>query len=219
MTVNRNLTRPLLVLAVALGMLCGSSAAFAATGSHPAAAKGPAPRQRVLRQGMYVAGFDPAIARAHGYKIVTYADGDQQSVPVNPGSRLPRSPILHHGYPLHPDANSDYDKVYGNCGISWISVLQTAPSQVQIATGFTVTPAPAIGVSWTISVNTSLGSGTSELVVPPTAFTPRTSWGQAWTGIPQHIYSFDYIKSGAAFLDNGTVCYAGQANVSINGLA
>ncbi len=161
MTVNRNLTRTLLVPAIVLGALCGSSAALAATGRHAApTAKRPAAKQRVLRRGMNVVGFNAAVAKAHGYKIVTYANGDQQSVPIDPKSRLPKSPILHHDYGLHPDGNSDYNKVVGNCGTSWIAVLQTGASQVQVASGFTVSSSPAIGYSWTVSLSDA--NGTSQ---------------------------------------------------------
>ena len=46
MNLNRNLTKALLAAAVALGTLCSSSAAFAATGSHAApTAKAPAAKE------------------------------------------------------------------------------------------------------------------------------------------------------------------------------
>jgi hypothetical protein len=61
MNLNRNLTRALLATAVALGTLCSSSAAFAATGSHAA-----------------------STAKAHGYKFVTHANGGRPSVHMNP---------------------------------------------------------------------------------------------------------------------------------------
>jgi hypothetical protein len=50
MNLNRNLTKTLLAAAVALGTLCSSSAAFAATGSHAAStAKAPLAKERVLK--------------------------------------------------------------------------------------------------------------------------------------------------------------------------
>ena len=58
---------------------------------------------------MNVEGFDAAVAKAHGYKIVTYANGDQQSVPIDPHSHLPKSLILHHAHGLRIAANSDYE--------------------------------------------------------------------------------------------------------------
>jgi hypothetical protein len=63
MTLNRNLTRTLLAAAVALGTLCSSSAAFAATGGH--AASTPASRLLTRPSGPSYEG-----GKAHGYKIV-----------------------------------------------------------------------------------------------------------------------------------------------------
>jgi len=216
MTVNRNQARMLLVPAAMLGMLCGSTAALAAPGSHSTpGAKGPAAGQRLLRQGMNVVGFDAAIARAHGYKIVTYANGDQQSVPVNPASRLPKSPILRHGRGMVP-ANSDYDKVIGNCGTSWIAVMQTAPGQVQMASGFGVSSSPAVGYSWTVSLSDA--NGTSQQSASGSLWF-RNSWARSWNNLNQHIYTFDLVQSGLADLEDGTICYAGRPSVSISGLA
>jgi hypothetical protein len=61
MNLNRNLTKTLLAATVALGTLCASPAAFAATGSHAA-----------------------STAKAHEFKIVTLANHDQSRVHMNP---------------------------------------------------------------------------------------------------------------------------------------
>ena len=61
MNLNPNLTKTLLAATVALGTLCSSSAAFAATGSHAA-----------------------STAKAHGYKIATLGNGNQPRVHMNP---------------------------------------------------------------------------------------------------------------------------------------
>ena len=165
---------------------------------------------------MSVVGFNPAIARAHGYKVVTYANGDQQSVPVDPRSRLPKSPILRHERGLRPDANSDYNKVIGNCGTSWIAVMQTGPGQVQVASGFGVNSSPAIGYSWTVTLSDA--NGTSEQSASGALFL-RTSWRRSWNNLNQHIYTHDFVSSGLANLEDGTICYAGRPDVSISGLA
>jgi hypothetical protein len=64
MNLNRNLTKTLLAAAVALGTLCSSSAAFAATGSHPAST---AKASRLLTRP---SGPGYTGGKAHGYKIV-----------------------------------------------------------------------------------------------------------------------------------------------------
>ena len=61
MTLNRNLTKTLVAATVALGTLCASPAAFAATGSHAA-----------------------ATTKVHGQKIVTLGNVGQSRVHMNP---------------------------------------------------------------------------------------------------------------------------------------
>jgi hypothetical protein len=211
MSVHQKLTR---ISAVAFAVV------LAALGTSAAADATTAPTTTTVQQGMYVAGFDPQIAAAHGYKIVTYPNGDQQSVPVDANSTQPKSLVLHHNTTVRgvmaPDANSDYDRVVGNCGISWIAVQQTAASQVQVGSGFTVFPAPAVGYSWTISLSDR--NGTSHQSAEGGLFF-RTSWARVWTKLNQHGYTFDYVLSGVADLDDGTVCFSGRPSVSISGLA
>jgi hypothetical protein len=75
MNLNRNLTKTLLAAAVALGTLCSSSAAFAATGGPAAStAKAPAAQQRALKPASRLLtrpsgpGYDGG--KAHGHMIV-----------------------------------------------------------------------------------------------------------------------------------------------------
>lgn len=105
-------------------------------------------------------GFNPAVAHAHGYKIVTYSNGDQQSVPIDPTSRLSRSPILHRSRSMNPMANQDYAATPGNCGISWIAVAQTGSSRVSVASGFRIS-FTAYDWDWKVVVaNASVGNHT-----------------------------------------------------------
>jgi hypothetical protein len=165
---------------------------------------------------MNVEGFDAAVAKAHGYKIVTYANGDQQSVPIDPHSHLPKSLILHHAHGLRIAANSDYDRIVGNCGTSWIAVLQTGASAVQVASGFVVTPAPAVDYGWTVSITDANGTTQKE---SSGALFFKSAWARAWTNIHQHLWTFDYVESGFAILDDGTICFSGTPAVSLSGLA
>jgi hypothetical protein len=51
-----------------------------------------------LQRGLTAVRFDPAVAAAHGFKIITLPDGSQQSVPVNPKDhRKPSPPIKAPG--------------------------------------------------------------------------------------------------------------------------
>lgn len=86
MKLNRNLTKTLLAATVALGTLCSSSAAFAATGSHAA-----------------------STAKARGYKIVTLANGGRQSVHMNPPEyEGGRAVVRDSRFPTRPSA-PEYD--------------------------------------------------------------------------------------------------------------
>jgi hypothetical protein len=75
MSLNRNLTKTLLATAVALGTLCSSSAAFAATGGHAAStAKAPVAKERVLKPTSRLltrtSGPGYTGGKADGHKIV-----------------------------------------------------------------------------------------------------------------------------------------------------
>src|SRR4051794_9927229 len=161
MTMDRKPIRVMSLLAFAMLSalaltLGGSSTASAAPGAAAAA-----PRETQV--GMYVSGFDAAVAKAHGYQIVTYANGDQQSVPIDPQSTLPKGPILHPRSPGSTAApgqqvrpaleNTDYNEVWGNCGRSWIRVTQTGTNKVAVASGFSDLPEPAFFWSWDVSLS------------------------------------------------------------------
>jgi hypothetical protein len=55
-----------------------------------------------VRQSMMFVGFDATVARAHGYRIVTRADGSERVVSVDSAA----SPVQ--------------DTVWGNCGYSYV---------------------------------------------------------------------------------------------------
>lgn len=217
---NRKPTRVLSLLAVvtssvlslALGALGGSSAAVAAPAPEPA---------QETQVGMYVVGFDAAVAKANGYQIVTYPNGDQQSVPIDPQSTQPKSPILHPqssestaqpSQQARPAvANTDYNEVWGNCGRAWIRVTQTGTNQVAVASGFSNTPATAFFWSWDVSLSDQ--NGTSHQTYSGAIFDDKAS--RVWTNLTQYGYTYDYVYAGGATLIDGTICLAGQPDVSI----
>src|SRR5437660_2926363 len=92
---RRKLIAPLVAVTVAVTLLALPEASNASPFSP---SRTNASNGRVIEEvqtGLNVVGFNSAIAKAHGYKIVTYANGDQQSIPIDPHSRSPKSPILH----------------------------------------------------------------------------------------------------------------------------
>jgi hypothetical protein len=224
MTMNWKPTRIRSVLALAmlsvfallLGTLTGPSAAFAA--SRPTAATPQVTHETQV--GMYVAGFDAAVAKAHGYKIVTYANGEQQSVPVNPQSKLPKSMILHpqpaksNALPnqvVPAAAATDYNEVWGNCGKSWIRVTQTGTNKVSVASGFSNLPEDAYFWSWNVLLSDQ--NGTSHQTYSGAILS--TSASRIWTNLNQYGFTYDYVYSGGATLIDGTICLSGGPDVSI----
>ncbi|MFC5186724.1 hypothetical protein [Actinomadura harenae] len=212
MTATRSLTRTLMVSTITMGMLAASTAAFAGTGSRPVLGKAPAPKHREMQRGMYVTGFNAAVAKAHGYKIVTYKNGDQQSVPIDPKSGRHKSPILHHG--IRALSNTDYDEVSGNCGTAWIRVTQTAVWQVALVSGFRNTPEIAYDWSWTVKLSDQYG--TSHQTAGGAMYGTQAS--RIWQNLTQKGWTFDWVDGGTALLINGLVCTAARPSVTIGGL-
>jgi hypothetical protein len=213
MPMNRKPVILLAALAVALGTLFTSSAAFAAPAGHSApATTHPIAKPKLSQGGMYVAGFNAAVAKAHGYKIVTYANGDQQSVPINPNSRLPKSLILHRGHGIVAATNTDYNQVGGNCGISWIRVSQTGTNKVAVVSGYKNLAGPAYFWSWNVSLSDK--NGTSHQTHSGPTQGVAASW--IWSNLNQYGFTFDYVYAGGATLDDGVICLSGAPDVSIN---
>lgn len=210
MIIPRRFTWVPLASVIALVTFCGTLAAFATRTNVPA----PTATESTTQSGMNVTGFDAAVAKAHGYKIVTYADGSQQSVPVDPNSNLPKSPILYpaqrRGITL--DSNTDYNQVQGNCGISWIRVSQTGTHQVAVVSGFKNAPLTAIDWSWTVSLSDK--NGTSYQTAGGLIF--NTAASRIWTNLNQYSFTFDYVYSGVAELIDGAICTSGAPDVAIN---
>lgn len=195
-------------LAVVLAVLGGTSAAVAAPASGT---------NQETQLGMHAVGFDAAVAKAHGYQIVTYANGDRQSVPIDPRSNLPKSVIVHPrpavqpGGRARPAANTDYAEVWGNCGRSWIRVGQTGVNQVAVASGFSNTPATAFFWSWDVSLSDR--NGTSHQTYSGAIFDDKAA--RVWTGLNQFGFTFDRVAKGGATLIDGTICNSGNPSVSI----
>jgi hypothetical protein len=233
-TVSRSLLKTLLVPAVTMGMLASTSAAFASTAGHSAPSAASHHANRLIKEGLYVVGFNAAIAKAHGYKIITYKNGDQQSVPINPRSHLPKSPIVHPGAtpsgagystPGHDTPgsikpnydNTDYNEYMANCGTAWIFIEQTGENRVELNSGFFLSTSfdPAVDYSWNVSLNDANGSS-NQTAGGWLDF--DYSWTGTWTNLYQYKYTYDYIASGQADLSDGEVCFAGAPDVAISGL-
>lgn len=175
----------------------------------PALASAPhatAPTHSLVKQGMYVTGFDAAVAKAHGYKLVTYANGDEQAVPINPRSGLPKGTLLVKASAkggITPD-NGASNKVYGNCGDSWIAADQVGPHKINLTSGFDVIM-PAASYNWDIQLEDI--NGISEQGAKGTLPPGFSSWDDDWPNLTQYDFSVDQVLTGSyAILDDGELC-------------
>jgi hypothetical protein len=147
----------------------------------PAIAQADAPSPK---EEMSVRGFDAAVARAHGYEVVTLPDGAQASVPADKadaarlGAYRPSSGIVSR---RSTDAaqTQGYGEVPGDCGISWVSLTPIGASRAHLDTGFIITDSGAGSVwdvDWNVSIHDNGGSSNQ-----PYEEQNGSSWGSGWT--------------------------------------
>jgi len=167
---------------------------------------------------MTVGGYDVAVAEANGYKIVTHADGSQESVPVTPAAKAREAvkPSLTERLQASKAASevTPYDEVVGNCGLSYLDGSKGANDTISYETGFVVRDAVK-SFRWQVNANGFLtngsksysgGAGDAEwgtsgsvrAVGPGTAFVPGAS------------------AVAAATLIDGSICYSGGPSFSFN---
>jgi hypothetical protein len=198
-------------------VVVAAAVAVAAVMTIPAQASTTVPlRHTTVKQGMYFEGFDAAVAKAHGYKIVTYANGDEQAVPVNPKSGLRKSPILTKNWSagIHP-ANSASDTVTGDCGSSDISAIQISTNHIDVDSGFEVID-PVVYVDWDIylsDVNGTSTQGTSDYLLDD------VEWGHAWDDLYQYEDTIDSVSTGSyVIMTTGEECFSAGPFVVLTGL-
>lgn len=164
-----------------------------------------------LQRGMNLVGFDATVAKAHGFKIVTYADGSQQAVPANPHDKTRKpSPIVPKADQRRPGAMSAsvaQDTVWGNCGYSYIEGAQDAAHQIWLNSGFHVNNW-ATSYSWLISLYDRNGH---SYVGASGGLNFRNDWHRFWDGRQQYGYSIDEVESSYsyAFIWYGGICVSG----------
>jgi hypothetical protein len=137
---------------------------------------------------MRIVGFNAAVARAHGYVIRTDSHGRQYSVKAGAAT-----------------AATPNNRVYGNCGSSYIFETPVGNHAVDIGTGFDVNT-PAVAYYWKYWM--ADGGGTSSHTVGPNGLLRRTHWGEndRWGALTPGPAD-SWVDSGSdAILENGDVC-------------
>jgi hypothetical protein len=199
-------------IGTAIIAISGVAAGQARASAHPVTA----PKHFRYEQGMYVTGFNAAVAKAHGYKIVTYANGDMQAVPINPRSGLPKGTLLVRAASpkgtIRP-ANGDYSAVYDDCGDSWINGWQIGPHLINLTSGFDVV-LPAVHFKWRILLSDFNGESEQGdggfLAEDP-------SWSGEWENLTQYDWTVDQVENSSnVTLTDGEVCFSGGPLISFN---
>jgi hypothetical protein len=144
---------------------------------------------------MTIAGFNAAVAKAHGYVIRTDAQGRQYSVRAGAS-----------------DAVSPDNVIDGNCGSSYIYEYAVGNHAVDIQTGFNITT-PAVAYWWKYWMRDRGGTSSHT---HGGGLALRTSWSddERWGALTPG-FATSWVDTGSdAILDNGGVCTSGGPSAS-----
>ncbi len=155
---------------------------------------------------MVVHGYDAQVAAANGYRIVSNADGTQQSVPVTAAAIAQRQQADQIRAAARQGTPSPSVGVV--CGDSWVSGVKKARDTVAFSTGFLVYGA-AYQHTWTVYATgfitgnswTTSGAGPASGTKSWTGAIPRVV-GPGVGGVPFAS------ASASVILVDGTVCYS-----------
>lgn len=179
----------------------------ALTGVSPASAAPPEGTPPALTTAaMNAIGYDQSVAEANGFQIVTYPDGNWESVAVTPTAKKIEAA---YGGPTLIDPHGPVASkvtVYGNCGSSFIQVRSSA-SAWRADTGYSVKAPVANRINWTIQV-ASLG-GIPSYTWPPSP--TGAVWSGATTFATGGFGGTVFVTPGSSvLLINGTICGSGS---------
>ena len=157
----------------------------------------------MIKTGMYIAGFNAAVAKAHGYKILTNAQGLQYSAKI--GSAASRNSAAF---------NPASDPVkYGKCGDSYIyyrAIGHRAQNPRYIASTFTGYDVilPVVEGTWKATYYDRAGAGT---VFDYAATNGTPYWSTEYDTLHAVTgYSWGEVDTNASWvlLDNGAFCHS-----------
>ncbi|WP_298344910.1 hypothetical protein [Ferrimicrobium sp.] len=186
----RNMVRGGAIVAASLG-LASLGTGMGLTNSSSTLSTSPI----VASSPMTIVGFDAAVAKEHGFRIVTMPDGHQAAV----------ADTVVGNAQVSPDG-----EVGGDCGISYVTIASGAPGSFSLLTGFHLDTA-ATDYEWHVQVDeTDLNYEHDFSWGGPLAF--RTRWYGRDSAV--NVPSGDYLAvvsdtSSLAILWDGGVCYSG----------
>jgi hypothetical protein len=174
--------------------------------------------------GLRAAGINADVAKAHGYAVLTLADGTEfsikQSTLAGLGSAPSSAALLGHASAIIPAANTagsvrPYNTVYGDCGDSYYYLTIYSDGTWSSITGYDVRDAVA-SKQWHTYLQDPSGSQIEgqEYDNGPTG----PSWEGTDGSYPQLSTPGQYlggVDSGSVVLVDGTSCVSGDpADVS-----
>ncbi|QZQ53720.1 hypothetical protein KZI27_00320 (plasmid) [Curtobacterium sp. TC1] len=203
--------RNTLIMAAGIGAI--ASLVFVPAANADTVTPTPTPETTTSVGTMTVAGYDPAVAEAHGFKIVTAADGSQSSVPITAAAKAEAAKAkafdataAAKALGASADAVTPQGTKPGNCGISVLTGSKGANDMVNFKTGFTVR-LPYQEFNWRVQANGFITGGTKN-------------WhGGAGDGYWRKSSSIKAVGPGTALvpalnsaarsvLEDGTICYS-----------
>jgi hypothetical protein len=179
-------------VAAAATALAGAAQALPASASTVQARTAAVPHVVKVTVPMKIAGFDAAVAQAHGYVIRTDARGRQYSVQA--GAAAAASPAA-----VTPD-----NAIGGNCGSSHLYEYAVGNHAVDIQTGFNVNT-PAVAYWWKYWMRDPGGTSSHTF---GGGLARRTSWADdsRWGALTPGPASAWVDTGSDALLENGDVC-------------
>lgn len=219
-----------------VALACGGGLA-AAGAAHADTTHGatPAASTHTTIAAMTRIGIDPAVAKAHGYTVVTLSDGSKVSVKTAHLRTLgahPSDAALKDAQaadsPLPSKASvlaslqkaaakkgvkaavTPNDYVYGNCGDSYYFLSVYSDGTWSSLTGYDVVSG-VVDFNWWTALNDPSGSEIESIEYGGYATGP--SWEGSDSNPPELSLAGWYsglVTSGTAYLDNGWVCASGH---------
>ncbi len=177
--------------AAAAVLLAAVGAALSVPSQASAASATPTPQLlRSIATPMRVGGFDPAVARAHGYQVRTAPNGTQY--PVKPGSAAS----------VTPD-----NVISGNCGFSYVYEYGIGNRAIELYTGYSVIGS-VYQWYWQVRLDDRGGSSYRNFAGGANAGiwqVDQVIGGLTRGGARALVISYNSV----AFLNNGMICFSG----------
>lgn len=190
------------------GIVVAALALLPATAAHASTGSTPSPGTTTYTR-MVVKGYDAQVALAHGYQIVTNANGTQESIPITAAAIAQRAQAQQARAAAQAKTQGvAAPDVVGDCGYSWLSGTKAANNTLKFNTGFVVYGA-GYEYDWYVYALAAVTVGSWSTSGPGPA-SGNKHWDAAMYNIIGPGIAAVPIGSASAevILVDGTVCYS-----------